>query len=112
MTPSDQLLDTVAAGAYHDPHSVLGIHPEHRRPGRRPSGSSARAGRSPASVTAVFADGTRVPLEHVRAGIWEGTRSGDPGRYEIVTTYTGRDPTTSRTTPTVTCRRSASSTCT
>ena len=27
MTPSDQLLDTVAAGSYHDPHSVLGIHP-------------------------------------------------------------------------------------
>ena len=50
-------------------------------------GRPRAAARSPASVTAVFADGTRVPLEHVRSGIWEGTRSGGPGRYELVTTY-------------------------
>jgi len=73
MTPSDQLLDEVAAGAHHDPHSVLGIHPSTDAQGgeewivrtRRPLA---------ASVTAVFSDGTRVPLEHVRSGIWEGTR--------------------------------------
>lgn len=82
----DQLLDTVAAGAYHDPHSVLGIH----------SGTDARGeaewtvrARRPLakSVTAVFADGTEVPLEHVRSGIWEGVRAGDAGRYHLVTTY-------------------------
>ena len=65
-----------------------------------------------ASVTAVFADGTRVPLEHVRAGIWEGTRAGAPARYELVTTYAAADRTSSPTTPTATPRRSASSTCT
>ncbi|MGL4255876.1 MAG: GlgB N-terminal domain-containing protein, partial [Microbacterium sp.] len=27
MTPSDQVLDAVGAGAHHEPHSVLGIHP-------------------------------------------------------------------------------------
>ncbi|GAA1990733.1 1,4-alpha-glucan branching protein GlgB [Microbacterium pumilum] len=86
MTPSDQLFETVASGAYHDPHSVLGIHPSTDSQGgaewtvrtRRPLAGS---------VTAVFADGTRVPLEHVHAGIWEGTRSGEPGAYEILTTY-------------------------
>ncbi|GAA1965270.1 1,4-alpha-glucan branching protein GlgB [Microbacterium deminutum] len=86
MTPSDQLFDAVATGAHHDPHAVLGIHPGTDTQGgtewivrtRRPLA---------ASVTAVFTDGTRVPLEHVRSGIWEGTRSGSPGAYEILTTY-------------------------
>lgn len=86
MTPSDELFDTVATGSYHDPHSVLGFHRQTDAQGgdewvvraRRPLASS---------VTAVFSDGTRVPLEHVRSGIWEGTRSGSPGRYELVTTY-------------------------
>jgi 1,4-alpha-glucan branching enzyme len=35
----------------------------------------------------VFDDGTRVPLEHVREGIWEGTRGGARGRYELVAGY-------------------------
>ncbi len=84
---TDDLLDTVAAGSHHDPHSVLGMHlgadaegaPEWTIRARRPLARS---------VTAVFADGTRVPLEHVRAGIWEGQRSGERGgAYELVTTY-------------------------
>ena len=86
MTVTDEVLDTVAAGAYHDPHSVLGIHA-----GTDPQGAqewTVRARRPLAtSVTAVFADGTQVPLEHLRSGVWEGTRSGAPGRYEVVTTY-------------------------
>ncbi len=86
MMPSHELLDTVATGSYHDPHAVLGIHPDTDAEGtktwivrtRRPLARS---------VTAVFADGTRVPLEHVRAGIWEGTRTGAPGRYQLVAGY-------------------------
>jgi 1,4-alpha-glucan branching enzyme len=87
MTPlDDQLLDTVAAGAYHDPHSVLGIHPG--TDGRGDPEWTVRARRPLAhSVTAVFTDGTEVPLEHVRSGIWEGVRAGDPGSYHLVTTY-------------------------
>ena len=86
MTPEDRILDAVAAGSHHDPHSVLGIHPGADAEGR--SEWTVRARRPLAqSVTAVFADGTRVPLEHVRSGIWEGRRSGDTGRYELVTTY-------------------------
>ena len=86
MSLSDQVLDSVSAGAYHDPHSVLGLHPTTDNQGG--SEWTVRARRPlAASVTAVFADGTRVPLEHVRAGIWEGSRSGGPGAYELVTTY-------------------------
>lgn len=86
MTPSDQVLDAVAAGSHHDPHAVLGIHPGDD--GRGTQTWIVRARRPLArSVTAVFGDGTRVPLEHVRSGIWEGTRAGSLQRYELVTTY-------------------------
>lgn len=85
-SPTDDLFDAVAAGSHHDPHSVLGMHfgqdaegaPEWTIRARRPLAHS---------VTAVFDDGTRVPLEHVRAGIWEGQRAGEGGSYELVTTY-------------------------
>lgn len=86
MTPIEQILDAVAAGAHHDPHAVLGMHP-----GTDAEGTTTwtiRARRPLArSVTAVFEDGTRVPLEHVREGIWEGTRAGSPDRYELVASY-------------------------
>ncbi|BDV30809.1 1,4-alpha-glucan branching protein GlgB [Microbacterium terricola] len=82
----DRLLDTVATGSHHDPHGVLGLHP-----GVDPAGAPewiVRARRPLArSVTAVFDDGTRVPLEHVRNGIWEGTRSGAAGAYQLATGY-------------------------
>lgn len=86
MTPSDQLLDAVAAGTHHDPHAVLGMHR-----GTDAEGAAVwtvRARRPLArSVTAVFDDGMRVPLEHVRAGIWEGTRGGAATGYVLVATY-------------------------
>ena len=86
MTLSDQLLDAVADGSHHDPHAVLGIHPDTDAEGT--ATWTVRARRPLArSVTAVFDDGTRVPLEHVRGGIWEGTRAGARGRYELSTTY-------------------------
>jgi len=87
MTPlDDHLIDAVAAGAHHDPHAVLGIHPGSDAQGA--AEWTVRARRPLAqSVTAVFADGTEVPLEHVRSGIWEGTRAGEPGAYNLVTTY-------------------------
>ena len=88
MTTTDQVLDAIAEGAFHDPHSVLGIHPGDD--GEGGTAWTVRARRPLAhSVTAVFVDGTRVPLEHVRAGIWEGMRSGPLRRYELVTTYAG-----------------------
>ncbi|MFG6491774.1 1,4-alpha-glucan branching protein GlgB [Microbacterium sp. P03] len=85
-TIDDRTLDTIATGSYHDPHGVLGLH--------RGSGDDTGApwvvrARRPLAdtVTAVFDDGTRVGLDHLRGGIWEGAHSGDPGRYVIETTY-------------------------
>ncbi|WP_137844929.1 1,4-alpha-glucan branching protein GlgB [Microbacterium sp. 2FI] len=86
MTISDHVLDAVATGSHHDPHAVLGIHPTTDGEGGREWIVRARRPLA-ASVTAVFSDGTRVPLEHVRHGIWEGTRGGAARGYEIVTTY-------------------------
>ncbi|KRA23212.1 glycogen branching protein [Microbacterium sp. Root61] len=85
-TPDAAVLDAVAAGTHHDPHAVLGIHagidasgaPEWVVRARRPLARS---------VTAVFDDGTRIPLEHVRAGIWEGVRAGTNGPYRLAATY-------------------------
>mgnify|MGYP001330324884 CR=1 FL=1 len=77
-------LDAVAHGSHHDPHSVLGIHPAGKNTWvirtRRPLA---------ATVTAVFDGGKRVRLEHVAAGIWEGTVTGPIGSYRIDATYDG-----------------------
>lgn len=88
MIRDDQLLDAVAGGAYHDPHSVLGLHRGADAEGRTQWTVRARRPLA-ASVTAEFDDGAPVPLRHVRGGIWEGTRTGDPGAYVIRTTYDG-----------------------
>lgn len=81
---SDQVLDTVATGSYHAPHDILGPH-------RRADGSWVIRARRPmaSSVTAVADDGTEIPLEHVRAGIWEGQSPTQPRAYELVATYEG-----------------------
>jgi 1,4-alpha-glucan branching enzyme len=75
-------LDAVAHGGYHDPHSVLGIHPVGKNTWvvrtRRPLA---------ATVTAVFNGGKRVRLEHLTAGIWEGTVTGPIGSYRIDASY-------------------------
>jgi 1,4-alpha-glucan branching enzyme len=80
-TIDDGTLDAVAEGTYHDPHAVLGIH-------ETPDGWVVRARRPLAeTVTAVFSDGDRVELTHLRAGIWEGLRAGDLEPYRLVATY-------------------------
>ncbi|MBD8515879.1 1,4-alpha-glucan branching protein GlgB [Plantibacter sp. CFBP 8804] len=68
----DWILDAVAEGRYHDPHQILGQHlvdlggvsdPLVVVRARRPLAEQ---------VTAVLANGARVELAHVRAGIWQG----------------------------------------
>ncbi|MBD8534836.1 1,4-alpha-glucan branching protein GlgB [Plantibacter sp. CFBP 13570] len=68
----DWILDAVAEGRYHDPHEILGQHlvdlggvsdPLVVVRARRPLADQ---------VTAVLANGARVELAHVRAGIWQG----------------------------------------
>ncbi|MFT4211658.1 MAG: 1,4-alpha-glucan branching protein GlgB [Microbacterium sp.] len=80
----DNVLNAVSSGSSHAPHDVLGLHEDPDAAGRW----LVRARRPLAtSVTAVFADGVRAPLAHLRYGIWEGGYAGDPLPYEIVATY-------------------------
>ncbi|GAA3772390.1 1,4-alpha-glucan branching protein GlgB [Microbacterium kribbense] len=86
MTISDEVLDAVAHGLHYAPHDVLGIHPATAADGH--AVWTVRARRPLAtSVTAVFADGDRVPLTHLREGVWAGTREGRSRRYVIEATY-------------------------
>jgi len=81
--PDEQILDTVATGSYFAPHDVLGLHPD---PDGR--GFLVRARRPLArTVTAVFADGTRAELHHLRSGIWEGGRVRTPMAYTLHAQY-------------------------
>jgi 1,4-alpha-glucan branching enzyme len=77
------LLAAVAAGTYHSPHDVLGMHP---------AGTAdawvVRARRPLAeSVTAVFGDGRRSSLTHLQDGVWEGPVAGEYAAYQLVATY-------------------------
>ncbi len=82
ITPTDQVLDTVATGSYHAPHDVLGLHED------GDGGWLIRARRPLArTVTAVTGGGDRIELSHLRAGIWQGGTASRPDSYELVTTY-------------------------
>ncbi|MDH6181387.1 1,4-alpha-glucan branching enzyme [Microbacteriaceae bacterium SG_E_30_P1] len=72
---------SLVEGRHPQPHATLGAH-------RHNDGWIIRAVRPlAATVTAVRADGTRVPLTHVADGLWEGF-APDPGQaYEVETTY-------------------------
>jgi 1,4-alpha-glucan branching enzyme len=80
--PSDQLLDTVATGSHHDPHSVLGMHPA-------PDGQWILRTRRPLALTvsAHLEDGSVAAFEHLRAGIWQAIVPQHPGAYVVSSTY-------------------------
>ncbi len=83
-TVPDHILDSVAAGSYHAPHDVLGVH------GEADGTWVIRARRPMAStVTAVTDTGAEIPLTHERGGVWEGVAIVRPDAYEIVATYDG-----------------------
>mgnify|MGYP000269724141 CR=1 FL=1 len=66
LTVETGLLATVAAGAHHDPHAVLGVH-------SHPDAAAVtiRALRPfAASVTVLTPDGGRTPMSHEHDGIW------------------------------------------
>ena len=78
-----ELLDAVAHGAHHDPHSVLGVH-------ESADGWVIRTRRPLAKeVVAEREDGTTVELTHTRSGIWEGVVDEAPGAYRVRATYDG-----------------------
>ena len=82
----------VADGSHHEPHAVLGTHPFTDASGRTVTAIRVRRPLA-ASVAAVFADGSRLELEHAAHGIWEGQHSGAPVAYRIATAY-GEDEET------------------
>jgi 1,4-alpha-glucan branching enzyme len=86
------LVASLVSGSHPQPHSTLGQHPF-------ADGFVVRAVRPlAAAVTAVQKDGTRVPLEHVADGLWQGFAAGPGQAYVLETeydngpTWTAEDP--------------------
>ena len=77
------LIASIVSGSHPQPHDTLGQHPAG-------SGFVIRALRPLAStVTAVRTDGSRVLLDHVADGLWQGFASGPGQAYTLETEYDG-----------------------
>ena len=75
------LIASIVAGSHPQPHDTLGQH-------RFGDDYIVRALRPlAASVTAIQHDGTRVVLDHVADGIWQGLAEGVGQSYQLETTY-------------------------
>jgi len=75
------LVSSIVSGSHPQPHATLGQH-------AIDGGFVIRAVRPlAASVTAIRADGSRVPLVHLAEGLWQGFAPGDGQAYELETTY-------------------------
>ncbi|MDR6866012.1 1,4-alpha-glucan branching enzyme [Microbacterium resistens] len=86
ITVEPVVLESVSAGTHHDPHSILGAHPEVDDEGRR--STTIRVLRPLAeTVTVLLSDGGSVPLTHAAEGVWEGSVRGAPGPYRVAATY-------------------------
>ena len=73
----------LVAGAHPQPHATLGAHPFD-------DGWLYRVVRPlAAAVTVVRADGTRIPLQHLAGGLWQGTAAGAGQAYTVETDYDG-----------------------
>ena len=113
MTTTDSaVLDAVAAGSHHDPHAVLGIHP-----GTDASGAPEWTVRARRPLAAERH--RRLRRRHPRSrsstcapASGRACARATPGPYELADDVRRRPRLTSRTTPTATSPRSASSTCT
>ncbi|MGO9164234.1 MAG: 1,4-alpha-glucan branching protein GlgB [Streptosporangiaceae bacterium] len=83
---SHEAIDRLANGLHHDPHSLLGMHDTKQ-------GTVIRALRPLAeTVTAILADGQRLPLSHVHHGVFSGfVPDGTAPDYRIAATYPGSE---------------------
>jgi 1,4-alpha-glucan branching enzyme len=81
--PSIEELERILGGAHHNPHGLLGAHPEG-------GGVVVRTLRPDAEQVVAVVDGARVELSHVHGGIWEGRlpRTDVPD-YRLDVTYHG-----------------------
>ena len=77
-------IDTLVAGLHHDPHAILGAHPG-------PDGTVVRALRPLAkSVSLVLDDGRKVPMRHLRQGVFSATiETGLADDYRLAVDYSG-----------------------
>ena len=81
MTDATRDAELLASRDHHDPHRVLGVHPDG-------GGWSIRTWRPLAqTVVANCDDGETVPLSHVAEALFAGRIERAPGRYVIETTY-------------------------
>ena len=75
------LVSAIVEGSHPQPHATLGQHAVD-------GGFVIRSVRPLAkTVTAVRADGSRVALEHLDGGLWQGFAAGDGQSYVLETTY-------------------------
>ncbi|MEY9953834.1 1,4-alpha-glucan branching protein GlgB [Leifsonia sp. EB34] len=85
----DGVLRAVAAGSYHDPHSVLGQH-QVAAAGVEDPITVIRALRPLAeAVFAILPTGAHIELAHLGHGIWQGVDIVGPGAYELEARYAG-----------------------
>jgi 1,4-alpha-glucan branching enzyme len=80
--PPDEELERLAGGAHHDPHGLLGMHPQG-------SGTVIRALRPGAEKVVAMVGDERVELPHRSFGVWEGTVDGPVRDYRLEVTYHG-----------------------
>jgi 1,4-alpha-glucan branching enzyme len=82
-SPPHELLERLAGGGHHDPHSILGMHPVE-------GGVVVRALRPEAERVVARIDGREVPLEHFHAGVWQAmVPGGQVTDYRLDVTYHG-----------------------
>jgi 1,4-alpha-glucan branching enzyme len=77
------LIASLVGGYHPQPHATLGQHPHSDGHVIRVVRPLARA------VTAIRADGTRLPLEHVAQGLWQGFAPGPGQAYTVEASYDG-----------------------
>ncbi|MDA2811481.1 1,4-alpha-glucan branching protein GlgB [Nocardiopsis sp. RSe5-2] len=94
MTPDPAEVGRLTAGRHHDPHALLGAHPDG-------AGNVALRALRPLARTvhAVLPDGSRVPMEHAHGGVFTArvpasALPAGPPEYRIACTYTEGGPET------------------
>ncbi|WP_436501905.1 1,4-alpha-glucan branching protein GlgB [Actinokineospora sp. HUAS TT18] len=80
-------IERLLAGAHHDPHSLLGVHPDPGRPG----GGVVRTLRPHAKGVTALVGPDRYDLDDLGGGLFEATLPERPDEYRLEVDY-GADP--------------------